>query len=425
MSAKNFKIFIFYSLSVLLLSLLCLFILNPKLMTFGPVQARSFIFYQPNFFKINPVVNFEKSLKTKPSQFRNGAERTGFYEVKFNPLNLEPEFINDVAINHGGHRASKSTPMSLGEYIVVAGDQGLVQVFKNKKIHWRLNLYNSNLGFHGTPILFDHYAIIGEYTGRLYLLNLMDKKIIWVGKFGDSFGATPWLENSHLYYNVETVHPNGYIAKVDLVNLKTEWVSRQLGNHSHSSPAVDHDNLYLGDNANKFQALSKSSGKIIWTQRFGGPIKSTPAIDDQYIYISSWDGHLYCLNKKNGSQEWRYPLGNINQSSMALDTQAQIGVINNKDGIHKIDLKTGKQLIHLKMKMSPESKKSSPIILNYNGKKFVATACFQTEVCIFDFSTFKVLKKYTFSEGLSSQIGVGEDYLMIALNKNTPLILLK
>jgi hypothetical protein len=110
---------------------------------------------------------------------------------------------------------------------------------------------------------------------------------------------------------------------------------------------------------------------------------------------------------------------------MALDTKAQVGFINHVDGLHKIDLKTGKKLSKYKMTMGREAKKSSPIILKYKNTKLIASACFTTDVCFFDYGTLNILKKFTFSDGLSGQLGVGEDFLMITLNKNTPLILLE
>ncbi len=425
MSAKSFKFLYFYFISSLLLTLITLFILNPNFESYGVETINKFVFYKPNFFKINPESNLEIAFDSPSYQYRNDSQRTGFYEINFNPLDLNATYLNNVTVNHGGHKASKSTPVSNEEYIVSAGDQGLVQVFKNEILHWTLKLYNSNLGFHGTPILFKHYAILGEYSGRLYFLNLLDKKIIWMGHFGNSFGATPWLEDHYLYYNVETLHPDGYLGKIDLLNTKLVWVSSSFGDHSHSSPALDENNLYVGDNKGGFQATSKLTGQTVWSVGFSSPIKSTPALDNNNIYVSSWDGYLYSLSKKNGFKKWKYKLSKFNQSSLALDSELGVGFINDSNGLHKVNLKSGQRLAIMEMKMGREVKKSSPVILKFKGQKYVASGCFETDVCIFDFNTLKVLRKYIFKQSLSSQIGVNKKYLMLALNKDTPLILLK
>ncbi len=425
MFVKRFKFFYFYILSSLFITLCVLYYYNPELYNFGAGSSNRFIFYKPNFFIMNGDNDLKNAFIEPYVQYRNDRERTGFYEINFDPLNLDITELNDVIVNHGGHGASKSTPVSSGEFIVSAGDQGLVQVFKNEKPFWTLKLYNSNLGFHGTPIIFNNYAIIGEYSGRLYLLNLNAKKIIWMGQFGNSFGATPWLDSHYLYFNVETLHPNGYIGKIDLLKTELIWSSQALGNHSHSSPAVDDNFLYFGDNNGKFQSMSKATGKINWTIRFVEPVKSTPALDKNNIYISSWDGHLYSLKKINGSINWKYRLSKFNQSSVAIDEETSIGFINDLTGVHKVDLKNGKQLSMHKSEMSKESKKASPVILKYKNRKFVATPCNKLDLCIYDFDNFKILKKYVFQEGLSNQVGVYKDYLMIALNKETPLLFLK
>lgn len=425
MFVKKFKLFFFYSLSTLFLCLLTLYVLNPKLYSYGIDQSKKLIIYRPNFFLINPESNLGHSHKSSPVQYRNDENRSGFYKINFNPLDVKISYLNETPVNHGGHKASKSTPISNDEYIISASDKGIVQIFKNLKIHWELRLYNSNLGFHGTPIIFGHYAILGEYSGRLYFLNLQTKKIIWMGQFGNSFGATPWLEDHFLYYNVETSHPNGYLGKIDLLKTKLVWTSMPLGNHSHSSPAVDKHNLYLGDNNSKFQAISKSTGKTEWAIRLGGPVKSTPALDKDRIYISSWDGYLYCLNSKNGEFFWKYKLSKSNQSSVALDSEKNIGFINDLTGIHKFDLKSGKQLSFIPMKMGPESKKASPVILKYKNKTYLATACYLQDICILATENLSLLKKISFKEGLSSQLGVNPEYLIVSLNKNQPLMLLK
>ncbi len=425
MFVKSFKFFYFYTFSTLFLTLLILFFLNPTLYNYGIYSYRSFVFIKPNFFIINKDTNLIKGLKDSSVQYRNDADRTGFYEIDFDPLSLKSEMLNDTIVNHGGHGASKSTPVSNGKFMVSAGDQGLIQVFKQEKLHWSLHLYNSNLGFHGTPIVFNDYAIIGEYSGRLYLLNLEAKKIIWMAQLGNSFGATPWLESHYLYYNVETLHPNGYIGKINLSDTSLVWASNPIGNHSHSSPAVDNENLYFGDNDNKFQAMSKTTGTIMWEIKLAGPIKSTPAMDNENIYISSWDGHLYSLKKANGLINWQYKLSEFNQSSPAIDQKLSFGFINDQTGVHKIDLKTGQRLAFHELSMSKETKRASPVILKYKSKKYVATPCAKTDVCIYDFVSFKLLKKYSFNEGLSSQVGVDKKYLIIALNKKSPIILLR
>lgn len=425
MFVKRFKFFYFYTFICLFLTLLVLYVFNPTLYNYGPYSHRNFLFIKPNFFLIHEDKDFKNAFREPYVQYRNDNERTGLYEIDFDPRNLASIELNDTIVNHGGHGASKSTPVSNGEFIVSAGDQGLIQVFKDEKLYWSLNLYNSNLGFHGTPILFNNYAIIGEYSGRLYFLNLKEKKIIWVAQLGNSFGATPWLESHYLYYNVETTHPNGYIGKINLLDPSLVWASTAIGNHSHSSPAVDTDQLYFGDNNGKFQAMSKSTGAIAWEIKFSEPIKSTPALDKENIYISSWDGHLYSLKKSNGSMNWKYNLTKFNQSSVAIDQKSSIGFINDLNGVHKVDLKTGNQLAYDKQIMSKETKKASPVILNFNNKKFVATPCGKNDICIYDFMSFKVLKRYSFKEGLSSQVGVHNKYLMISLNKKTPLLLLK
>lgn len=421
MFVNKYKILFFYSFGVLALVLAAVLYFNPKHLTYDSILKNQV--FESQFFILNPETNNQWDQPTY--QYRNGSPRQGAYHINFNPLKLKLTPLDTADVNHGAHRASKSTTMAVGPYIFSAGDNGVIQILKDKQKYWSLNFFNKSFGFHSTPILFEDHAIIGDYSGRLYFLNLKLKKIIWMIKIGGSFGATPLLENQFLYVNVETPAPDGFIAKIDLANTKILWISNNLGNHSHSSPAADKDTLFMGDNNGQIHAISKATGKTIWKNGVDGPIKSTPALLEDYLYFTSWDGYLYCASKHDGNINWKFKLNTFNQSSIALDAQKKVGFIISDLGLHKINLNDGAQLAFNKMNPGREVKKSSPVILNHNNKKYVSSACFNLQVCIYDFESLKILKDYKLNRSLSNQVSVHNDFLMTPILKESPITLLQ
>ncbi len=428
MFVNKFKLLFFYLLVALSLVFVVVFIYNPTQLEIRSTYYNRHKFFKPNIFHVNEIKpsRLKAILKSnKIAQYRGGALRQGYFKIKFDPIDLKLNSIGETNINYSGHGASKSTPMHLDPYTIVAGDQGIVEVYKNKILYWTLSLFNKGFGFHSTPIIIQDVAFIGDYTGRFYFLDLSTKKVIWMAQFGNTFGATPLLEGNHLYLNFETVRPDGYVVKLNLITNEVVWTSEPLGNQSHSTPAADKSNIFIGDNNNTFRAISKSTGRVVWTQDFGAPVKSTPSVWDDKIYISSWDGKIYCLSKFDGRVLWTYLVPKFNQSSVAIDPDLGVGFVNAANGIHKINLSTGKRLAYFKIKMNRESRQASPVILEYKGKKFIAAGCSKDKFCFLRFENLSLVESVDLKSSISNQVGVGNNFLLLSPNSSNPLLILE
>lgn len=178
MLVNKFKILFFYSLITLLLTFLVIFIFNPDQVNI--LSYNSNRFFRPNIFHLNKIdkARLKGILKSaEKSQYRGGTARQGYFKINFNPLNLKLSSLGGSDINYSGHGASKSTPIHLAPYSMVAGDQGILKVYRNKKLYWTLNLLNKGFGFHSTPIIVSDIAFVGDYSGRFYFLDLKKKKL--------------------------------------------------------------------------------------------------------------------------------------------------------------------------------------------------------------------------------------------------------
>lgn len=228
-----------------------------------------------------------------------------------------------------------------------------------------------------------------------------------------------------MYLNFETARPDGYVIKLNLKTNKILWTSAPLGNQSHSTPVGDNQNLYLGDNSSSFRAISKTTGKFVWSQSFGAPVKSTPSLWGNKIYVTSWDNNLYCLSKYDGRVLWTYSLPAFNQSSVAIDPFMGVGFVNASNGVHKFDLKNGKRLAYLNLSMDRASMQASPVILEYEGKKIVATGCLKNKFCFIDFQNLSIIKSVDLNSSISNQVGIGSNFLMLSPNSASPLLILE
>ncbi len=420
MSAKKYN-FLIYGLVVVCAPILISHFLNPKRLVIRNMSNSIYSKHaKPNFFILN-------TLPKKPStidlwQFRGNPQRTAYQHINFNPLKTRLEKISTKKINIGKHSASKASPSLSKSFIILAGDQGTVQILNrsDQKEHWSLKLTDSNEGIHSTPITYSDYCLIGDYSGKLYFLNLLTKKIIWIIDLGDAIGATPLWIDDFVYVNVETRKPNGYLVKINPWTAQIKWQSDYIGEQSHSSPALYQKNLYFGANNGIFYKMSSISGKVLWRYQTDGPIKSTPTVFKDSVIFSSWDGHIYSLNTVNGKLNWVYKISLGNQSSLAIDVKNNLGVINDHDGILFINIQNGKK-IQKKIFTMDRSRIGSPVIVSYNNTNYVVSPCEQSSVCIINSQTYELVK-HKLTQPLSNTVTLSENNLYLAPNQDSQLL---
>ncbi len=72
-----------------------------------------------------------------------------------------------------------------------------------------------------------------------------------------------------------------------------------------STPAVDGDNVIVGNQNGKMICLSLKNGKQKWSYQTGGSIFSSPAVSKGMVVFGSADGTIYCLANKTGKLKWK------------------------------------------------------------------------------------------------------------------------
>ena len=72
-----------------------------------------------------------------------------------------------------------------------------------------------------------------------------------------------------------------------------------------STPAVDGDNVMVGNQNGKMICLSLKNGEQKWVYQTGGAIFSSPAVSAGMVIFGSGDGSIYCLDVKTGKIKWK------------------------------------------------------------------------------------------------------------------------
>ncbi|OCG12526.1 outer membrane protein assembly factor BamB [Gilliamella sp. wkB292] len=156
-----------------------------------------------------------------------------------------------------------------------------------------------------TPTIAHGAAIVGDDNGRVDAYFIKDGQLIWQQRISQPTGSTeiaklndvdstPVVEGNLVY----AVGYNGNVAALDLSNGQVVW-KKQIG--STHSFAVDSHQLFVVDQDDNIQAITKNGGAVDWTQSSLLHRQLTdPVVYQNYIVVGDFEGYLYWLNKDNG-----------------------------------------------------------------------------------------------------------------------------
>src|SRR3989338_6773641 len=73
-----------------------------------------------------------------------------------------------------------------------------------------------------------------------------------------------------------------------------------------ATPLIIGDVIYQGSVHDRFFALQKKSGHILWAKEIKGGVEGGAAYFDRKIYFGANDGFFYCLDSETGKTLWTY-----------------------------------------------------------------------------------------------------------------------
>ncbi len=90
--------------------------------------------------------------------------------------------------------------------------------------------------------------------------------------------------------------------------LSLAW-SFKTGGPVKSSPAVEHDAVWIGSDDGNVYALALRTGQKKWAFKTGGEVESSPLILSNRVFVGSSDNFLYALEEGTGKMIWKYETG--------------------------------------------------------------------------------------------------------------------
>jgi polyvinyl alcohol dehydrogenase (cytochrome) len=124
---------------------------------------------------------------------------------------------------------------------------------------------------------------VGDDNGYTYAINALTGKLIW----------------AHYGWNMNMSNP---LVDGDRVFVST---GNAYFNYEKTMQYVKGKRTVRGPGLNTIYALSRTTGKELWSFHTPGEIMPTPVDVDGFLYVGTGDGHVYKLNAATGKLVWK------------------------------------------------------------------------------------------------------------------------
>ncbi|MGB4414067.1 MAG: PQQ-binding-like beta-propeller repeat protein [Paludibacter sp.] len=131
-----------------------------------------------------------------------------------------------------------------------------------------------------------------------------------------------------------------YQVNDDYKNVREIWrLDSRVG--IYTTPAVQSNVVFYGDDLGFFHGVLLNSGKPVWKFKTGSRIISSPAVSKNRVVFGSTDGNIYCLETETGKQIWKFTTTKAVMGCPLI--QNDTVYIGGSDGCFRaFDLSTGK-----------------------------------------------------------------------------------
>ncbi len=173
-------------------------------------------------------------------------------------------------------------------------------------VGWR---YNDGALLEFPPVIFHGVMYLLDDDGSARAVNLRNGHELWKRKVGSLAAASPAVASRDQEVLMPVLSTHGQApgaGRFVALSMKTGRViwARPLGAGSESSPIVNRETVYYGDQAGNLFARNVRNGHLYWAFKAGGAIKGGPALVGGVLYFGDYSGHAYAVRAVNGRRMW-------------------------------------------------------------------------------------------------------------------------
>ena len=140
-------------------------------------------------------------------------------------------------------------------------DQVISGPFERK---WYRDFHDEMIATRVEAIIAEGKCFVGTFAGNMRALDIKDGSTIWTFKADGPIGVSPCYQNGRLYVAADQAFNSGGLYCLNAADGLLIW-KYDPGAGIWVSPACDGRNVYFGDRAGIFHAVSAEDGKKRWT----------------------------------------------------------------------------------------------------------------------------------------------------------------
>jgi eukaryotic-like serine/threonine-protein kinase len=219
------------------------------------------------------------------------------------------------------------------------------------RIIWK---FSSDAAIVSTPTVRNNIIYIGNMDGDFYAIDAKTGVSKW-----DSKVSNPINSSAAIRGNVVCIEAGSALYGFDANNGILMWrfvannvetvLSVDPTDYHHSSPVIENDVVYFGDEWGNINGVNIRTGKGVfkYTTPAKKAIRTTPVIKDNIIYFGDWEGMVYAVSIPAKSLKWQYKMENTRPNYGAIISEMVIrdGTLyfgSQHDTYSPLDIKTGK-----------------------------------------------------------------------------------
>jgi len=226
-------------------------------------------------------------------------------------------------------------------------------------------------------------------VGGFNLVDVRTDSMIFTERRPGIETLAPWtgvkIETRHFEKDKKFSRPD-YSINDKYKEAKEKWRFTSDANII-STPAVDGDNVIVGNQDGKILCFSLAEGKQKWSYPTGGAIFSSPAIAKGDAVVGSGDGNIYCINVKTGKLKWKIQTGASVLGCPLIDNNT-VYIGSSDHSFYAIDLNAGNSIWKFDSLQGPVV--STPLL--YDGK--IIFGAWDRHLYALDKSTGKLIWKW-------------------------------
>ena len=174
------------------------------------------------------------------------------------------------------------------------------------RVGWR---FNDGALLEFPPVIYHEALYVLDDDGSARAVDLRNGRVLWHRQVGTLAAASPAIAAKAQLVLMPLLSTTGHspgAGRFVALSMKTGRIvwSRTLPAGSESSPIVDGQTVYFGDQSGTLYARNVQTGHLYWSYRASGAIKGGPALVDGVLYFGDYAGRAYAISAVNGHQIW-------------------------------------------------------------------------------------------------------------------------